>query len=1096
MNDDVAKKLVKDALENSFDKEKFSLLVRNILNAYETGGKIPFTYKGSIIFRSFEKHIQSIERIGKYTDPEDKVIDILIVKIRKEGTLERARGIQRNYIATYLNGRRGYIQKIGALVAFVSPNQEHWRFSFIKMEYRWEEGGEIRRKFTPVRRYSFLVGKTERSHTAQGRFLPLLKEDNINPTVKCLENAFSIESVTEEFFSEYRNLFYNLKESLDKISANDKKIQSEFNKRHIKHSDFVKKLLGQIVFLYFLQKKGWFGVEKNQEWGTGSRHFLRELFEKKHGEYENFFNDILEPLFYEALGIERTNDYYSRFNCKIPFLNGGLFDPINDYDWVDTDIPLPNDIFANNNDTKDGDHGNGILDIFDRYNFTVKEDEPLEKEVAVDPEMLGKVFENLLEITDRRSQGTYYTPRMIIHYMCQESLINYLLTEFEGEIEAKDITMLVRYGESTIEHESHIISQNRETKTYRHSLPETIRNNATVIDKKLEDIRICEPAVGSGAFLVGMMNEIVGIRNALTPFLGTKKERTSYHFKRHAIENCLYGVDNDPGAIEIAKLRLWLSLIVDETDREKIQPLPNLDYKIVCGDSLLAARKDTLNGYKFTELEKIKAIYLNETQIGKKKQHKKKIDRLIHELTDNQENFDFEVYFSEIFREQEKPERKNFLKQIGFDIVIANPPYIQLQKDRGRLAKKYAPSKDRHFRYETFDKRGDIYILFYEKGLKILKQKGTLCFITSNKWMQAVYGTAFRDYLRKNTQVLFLLDMGADVFREATVDTNIILMKKIKDHSSDSCKAMRVESMELEKHNSLSEYAEKHSMDISLPEQEQPWIITTPSEQTLKHKIDKISIPLKNLNISINIGIKTGFNGAFIIDDKTKNALVNESPESEKILKPILRGKDINRYQTDWAGLWLINTHNGYENVLPIYIDDYPAVKKHLDQFYPRLQKRQDKGVTPYNLRHCAYHAEFEREKVVWTAVNSEYRSAILPQNYYLNNSLFMITGDHIKFICAYINSKLGRKYLEWILSGEDSYTYASKKIVELLPIPKPTEENKIEFMQIEQLVDKITNSDFQSTVYKESENLINKLIYSIYNLTQKEIEIVENNVT
>ena len=478
------------------------------------------------------------------------------------------------------------------------------------------------------------------------------------------------------------------------------------------------------------------------------------MFEKKHGEYENFFNDILEPLFYEALRTERTNDYYSRFNCKIPFLNGGLFDPINDYDWVDTDILLPNDLFANNKDTKEGDRGDGILDIFDRYNFTVKEDEPLEKEVAVDPEMLGKVFENLLEITDRRSQGTYYTPRMIIHYMCQESLINYLITEFEGEIEAEHITKLVRYGESTIEYESHIISQNRETKTYKHSFPKTIRNNATVIDEKLADIRICDPAVGSGAFLVGMMNEIVGIRNALTPFLENKNERTSYHFKRHAIENCLYGVDNDLGAIEIAKLRLWLSLIVDEVDREKIQPLPNLDYKIICGDSLLSARKDTLNGYKFTDLEEIKAFYLNETQINKKREYKGKIDRLIHELTDNQENFDFEIYFSEIFHQQGKSERK------GFDIVVANPPYIQLQRDGGRLAEKYAPSKDKPFKYKTFDRTGDIYQLFYEKGLKILKQKGMLCFITSNKWMHAGYGATLRDYLRKNAQVLFLFRYG------------------------------------------------------------------------------------------------------------------------------------------------------------------------------------------------------------------------------------------------------------------------------------------------------------------------------------------------
>ncbi len=224
--------------------------------------------------------------------------------------------------------------------------------------------------------------------------------------------------------------------------------------------------MGQIVFLYFLQKKGWFGVERDKEWGSGSKHFLRELFEKKHGNYKNFFNDILEPLFYEALRLERPGDYYSRFNCRIPFLNGGLFDPLGDYDWWNTDILLPNDLFSNNRKTKEGDIGDGILDIFDRYNFTVKEDEPLEKEVAVDPEMLGKVFENLLEVKDRKSKGTYYTPREIVHYMCQESLVNYLATELEGKTSKEDIETLIKYGEAVVEHDSRVASEGCETERY------------------------------------------------------------------------------------------------------------------------------------------------------------------------------------------------------------------------------------------------------------------------------------------------------------------------------------------------------------------------------------------------------------------------------------------------------------------------------------------------------------------------------------------------------------------------------------------------------------------------------------------------------
>ncbi|MHB8231547.1 MAG: Eco57I restriction-modification methylase domain-containing protein, partial [bacterium] len=290
------------------------------------------------------------------------------------------------------------------------------------------------------------------------------------------------------------------------------------------------------VFLYFLQKKGWFGVERNAGWGTGPKDFLRRLFEKQITNYDNFFNDILEPLFYEALAQPRDYNFYSRFNCKIPFLNGGLFDPINNYDWVHTDITLPNELFSNQIITKEGDKGAGILDIFDRYNFTVKEDEPLEKEVAVDPEMLGKVFENLLEANDRKTQGTFYTPREIVHYMCQESLVSYLTAGLEENISKNDISKFIKVGELVGEHEATVISKEKETKDYSYKLPESIRNHAKQIDEKLASVKVCDPACGSGAFLVGMMSEIVKARNVLSIFI-EENDRTLYDFKRYAIEN-------------------------------------------------------------------------------------------------------------------------------------------------------------------------------------------------------------------------------------------------------------------------------------------------------------------------------------------------------------------------------------------------------------------------------------------------------------------------------------------------------------------------------------------------------------------------------
>ncbi|MFW6173386.1 MAG: DNA methyltransferase, partial [Elusimicrobiota bacterium] len=567
-----AKKLIKNTFENSFDKEKYTYLIKNILNNFED---TPETfYKGKYIPDAFKEYISTLDRIGKYEDPNGKKIDILIVKLKKSSSLERARTMQRNFVAWYLKGSRGGVFKDAALVAYISPEPADWRFSFVKMEYTLDRtpSGKLKGKeeFTPAKRYSFLVGENENSHTAQSQLFSFLVDED-KPLLEEIEDSFGIEKVTKEFFKKYRELFLNLKESLEKIVEEDKRLKQEFTKKNVSLTDFAKKTLGQIVFLYFLQKKGWFGVERKDEWGTGPKNFLRLLFEKKIADYNNFFNDILEPLFYNTLAVERPYDYSDRFDCKIPFLNGGLFDPLNEYDWVHTEILIPHEIFSNSFKTKEGDIGTGILDVFDRYNFTVKEDEPLEKEVAVDPEMLGKVFENLLEVKDRKSKGSYYTPREIVHYMCQESLINYLDTEMGQEMPKEDIETLIRFGELTVENDTRVEQNGKETEIYSYKLPELVRENAEDIDKKLSNIKVCDPAVGSGAFLVGIMNEIVRARNSLTPYL-SEGDRTVYDFKRQCIHNCLYGVDIDPGAVEIAKLRLWLSLIVEEKEFKTIQP--------------------------------------------------------------------------------------------------------------------------------------------------------------------------------------------------------------------------------------------------------------------------------------------------------------------------------------------------------------------------------------------------------------------------------------------------------------------------------------------------------------------------------------------
>jgi REP element-mobilizing transposase RayT len=725
MNRQQAQEIIRDTFEAPFDKGRFTGFVKNLLNRIEDA---PFTYQGKYIPDAYRQYIKTLERIGKFTDGENS-IDILVITLLKETSLERARTMQRNFVAWYLNGSRGGEMKDAAIVAYVSPDKEDWRFSLVKMEYKLEKTAtgkmKVEEDLTPARRWSFLVGSNEKSHTAQSRLVNILLDDENAPTLAELEESFDIETVTKEFFLKYRELFIRTKEALDRLVNSNPRIEADFNAKGVDTVNFSKKLLGQIVFLYFLQKKGWFGVGRDAEWGTGSWQFLRELFEKRHGDYRNFFNDILEPLFYEALRIDRSHDdhYYSRFDCKIPFLNGGLFDPIANYDWVHTDVNLPDKLFSNRNKTKEGDMGDGILDVFDRYNFTVKEDEPLEKEVAIDPELLGKAYEKFNAIRPdnfeeykkalksgkkgdetkfNKQFGVYYTPREIVHYMCRQSLINYLYTELNPErighekladanlvlfgnedkkgqlelmvehreapaISREDIEILINIGEHVSENEARVLSKGRETKTYYHQLPEGIRKNAELIDQKLADITVCDPAVGSGAFPVGMMSEILKTRNVLSTFINPPSSsaspiekggrqggsRTAYDFKHRCIEHSLYGVDIDPGAVEIAKLRLWLSLVVDEDDIKNIKPLPNLDYKIVCGNSLFGVEKNLFNFNLFNDLERLKPQFFNETNPTKKQEFKRQIDDLIFRITNGHKEFDFEVYFSEVFREKE-----------------------------------------------------------------------------------------------------------------------------------------------------------------------------------------------------------------------------------------------------------------------------------------------------------------------------------------------------------------------------------------------------------------------------------------------------------
>ena len=1120
MTTEQAKNLIIQTFENQFDKNNFITFISNILKSYDKERALESRAGIQGVTETFLDFINSWERIGRYEDEDENIIDILIVKLKRETSLYRARTAQRNFVANYLMGKLGTnSQKDAALVAFVTPDQEDWRFSLVKMEYRFSETPagrlKVKEEFTPAKRWSFLVGKNEKSHTAQSRFIEFLINDDYKPTLKDLEKAFDIEVVTKEFFEKYRDLFIRTKLEIDKILLNDKKVKDEFENKGISSVDFAKKLLGQIVFLYYLQKKGWFGVERGNAWGTGPKDFFRKLFNKEFGDYQNFYNDILEPLFYEALRTDRSADdhYYSKFNCKIPFLNGGLFDPLNDYDWVNTDIIIPNELFSNSN-------VNGILDIFDLYNFTVNEEEPLEKEVALDPELLGKIYEKLNAIRAdnfdeyqsvlksgrkgdetkfNKEYGVYYTPREIVHYMCQESLIYFLHSELNQKINLEDLEEFVRFADFFLEHEQTAIKKNEKIKNgeikstkYENKMPDSIIKNANEIDKLLSDLKVCDPAVGSGAFPIGMLHEIVKLKLLLSKYL--KNEKSTYDLKRETIEKTLYGVDMDPGAVEICKLRFWLSLIVDEEEFYQIKPLPNLDYKIVCGDSLLRVEKDLFNQDAFNKLKQLKPEFFNETNTRKKQELRRQIDSLIFEITKGHKEFDFEVYFSEVFQTKK-----------GFDIIIANPPYLQLQKAKNETQKYADLYKNQNF--EVFDRTGDIYCLFYEKGLKLLKNGGFLAFITSNKWMRAGYGKTLREFFLKYNP-LILIDLGPGVFESATVDTSIIILQNARNNNQ-----LKAVTLQKEERSDISMALKQKGVTLTKLSAD-AWFIGSDAEQRLKEKIERIGKPLKDWDVKIYRGVLTGLNEAFIITTEKRNEILAncrdeaERRRTEAILKPILRGRDIKRYYYEWAELWVIGTFPA----LKLNIDDYPALKKYfLDNFdirqleqsgkkYPELgfDARKKTGNKWFETQdQIAYYPEFEKEKVAYSEIVRQPQFFYDTEKFYVEATSFLMTGKNVKYICGLLNSKpiafIFKNYYAGGGLGEEGYRY-KKAFLENLPLPPITPTNEPIVKQIEALVDKILSEKKQDHEADTSqwEKEIDALVYRLYDLTDEEIKIIE----
>ena len=931
-----AKGYLEEVLKSKFDLETFELFARNLLNEYEPKGS---DYSGSRIPEKFRDHIAHYRRIGKYTDPEGEVLEIVAVQVRATSKLERTRTALRNFVVHHLKN----VEQQFALVAFYAKEDQgaDWRLSLVKIEYETErnEQGKIKttEELVPAKRFSFLVGEYEDCYTAQKQLLPLLTNDYSNPLILkekdgdgSLEGAFSVEKVTDEFYEQYRELYLWLVEQPELVAS--------LNQENLAPERFVKKLLGQIVFLYFLQKKGWLGVDKEDRMGEGSKRFLQKRFGQVSENGKNYFNDFLRHLFYAALAREHHDEgipyYFQQLDCKIPFLNGGLFEA--EYKWDRVPFNLPNELFRNDQKNKAGDRGTGILDVFDRYNFTIKEDEPLEREVAVDPEMLGKVFENMLEVTERKSKGAFYTPREIVHYMCQESLIHYLdntinhnATRYqsvgssqlslasdnthrrgqavleqahadEPRVPKADIEDFIRYGHQVLEHEAVVTEKGRETRAYRRILSDSIRTYAAQLDQALADIKICDPAIGSGAFPVGLLQEIVTARSVLNSIL-QEEQHTPYFLKRHAIRESIYGVDIDPSAIDIARLRLWLSLVVDEEDYDAIEALPNLDYKIVCGNSLIGLPEQGADRYPqlSDELESLKAEFFNTTDEKRKRELKNIINQQIGKVLTAAEDFegykidfDFKLLFSEVWHQKG-----------GFDVVIGNPPYLRIQGIR----KEDTAFADRLVKlYEAATGSFDLYVCFVEKALGVTHSKGLANFIMPVKWTHAAFGKGLRSLIRRSKAISKIISFSAYQVFHASTYTGIQLFQK--------------KSSTLQYHELKRDLPNKSDLDYyinNLPSESfntissenlaaEAWTLTDKQTALILDKLDQHELRVKDVFSKFFTGLQTSKDSVyFIMDCRTdKGYVIGYSAELKEevkiergLVKPLLKGDQVHRYE-------------------------------------------------------------------------------------------------------------------------------------------------------------------------------------------------------
>lgn len=1001
----------KEVIESRYNRQNWLLLLHDIF-----GSKAKFWNTPSVVHTSSPFARQALW-LGTITLSDEQTIAIYEVELADSVDIERnRRGIRDMLLTDWRNNGNA-----GAFMFCYRKNESVLRFSYVSESWKFADDGTLQKESTDTKRFTYLLGEGHRSRTAIQQF-EKLRDSALS--LQDLTKAFSVEAVSDMFFRGYKQqyediIFFITGKRMVKVANKWEERQegrpNKFIMEQFAHfqnpeksiRDYVKKLMGRLVFLQYLQKKGWLGVPANKAWGEGDPEFIQHLFERC-TDKDHFVDNVLETLF-DDLNTEREGDNsqltIDNLQLKVPYLNGGLFER---EATDETEFPLP------------GKYMQNLLDFFSSYNFTIDENDPDDAEVGVDPEMLGRIFENLLE--DNKDKGAFYTPKEIVTYMCRESLIAYLQTDVDDEPTKEAIREFVTTHDA-----------------------EVLGNIADDIDQRLKDVKICDPAIGSGAFPMGLLKELLLCRTAIEGF----SQEKAAEIKKHIIQQNIYGVDIERGAVDIARLRFWLSLIVDE---ETPQALPNLDFKIMQGNSLLEQFKgvdlsamtekkadstgmlsifdDILDVYR-KELRDMLAKYYSCPDHNEKRKLRKKIVNNVKlqlreqsinvdfgdlDLSGNNEFFLWHTWFYDVFSKG------------GFDIVIGNPPY----------GAKLSNVEKRTYRilYPETQFKIDTYSLFTLHSLNILAGGGYCYFIIPNTLLDNYFEEEVRKKLLRN-KVYEINDLSDKVFETAVVHSMIFAF--CKEHPS-------VYNIRVSTSENLG------NINVQIPSsyfEEQPqctFSIRTYGSNDLMNKLRQQSIRLADV-IDIRQAIKSGNDSLYISEYKIDNRY-----------KPILRGKDIKKYT----------------------IKD-----PHLYLWYGRhLACPRSKDI-------------FEQPKLLIREAGAEITATYDDCNYYIMSSLYnaiLINKEYsLKFILGLLNSKLFQ-YLMYKLTFEKTKgAFTKAKIYHYyeLPVKKciSTEQNNI-IEKVDRIISiKSTNPSADTTVL---ESQIDRLVYELYGLTEEEIKIVE----